>query len=235
MASTWSTSFGAGATPTGWLRLVHNKGRQYVMASHVIPSKGDRIEHRRLGVSRRGRVWYSDQLQMLVKWDDGTSSSLRIGEIVFHLLDDEVAPYTAPTRNSPSVRAPDEKANSRERIAEATASKAPVPPLSSSTTSPRRKPMRYPTSGSHISCRRCCRYRCLLLGSLARRRRHDYCTRGSSSCVGGRHGPAHQLNPSTARGCSSRVVATGVGLSSARVPLSRGLPRREADPDSRRS
>jgi hypothetical protein len=46
---------------------------------YPIPSKGDRLEHRRLGVVRAGCVWYADQLQVLVKWDDGTSSSLRIG------------------------------------------------------------------------------------------------------------------------------------------------------------
>ena len=45
----------------------------------TIPSKGDRIEHRRLGVLSAGYVWYADQLQVLVKWDNGKSSSLRIG------------------------------------------------------------------------------------------------------------------------------------------------------------
>jgi len=44
-----------------------------------IPSKGDQVEQRRMGVIRRGYVWYADQLQVLVKWDDGRSSSLRLG------------------------------------------------------------------------------------------------------------------------------------------------------------
>ena len=44
-----------------------------------IPSKGDRIEQHRTGVIRHGYVWYADQLQVLVKWEDGTSSSLRSG------------------------------------------------------------------------------------------------------------------------------------------------------------
>jgi hypothetical protein len=32
-----------------------------------------------MGVIRRGYVWYADQLQLLVKWEDGNSSSLRLG------------------------------------------------------------------------------------------------------------------------------------------------------------
>jgi hypothetical protein len=34
-------------------------------------------------VRRVGRVWYSDDLQVLVKWDDGRSSSLRVGRDKF--------------------------------------------------------------------------------------------------------------------------------------------------------
>ena len=44
-----------------------------------IPSKGDRVEMRHCGIRRAGTVWYADQLQVLVKWDDGGSSSLRRG------------------------------------------------------------------------------------------------------------------------------------------------------------
>jgi hypothetical protein len=44
-----------------------------------IPSKGDRVEQHRTGVIRHGHVWYADQLQVLVKWEDGTSNSLRLG------------------------------------------------------------------------------------------------------------------------------------------------------------
>lgn len=51
-----------------------------------IPSKGDQIERRLTGVSRRGHVWYSDQIQVLVKWEDGKSSSLRVGRDRFRLL-----------------------------------------------------------------------------------------------------------------------------------------------------
>ena len=44
-----------------------------------IPQKGDRIEllEPRTGVRCRGTVFYTDQVQILVKWDDGRSESLR--------------------------------------------------------------------------------------------------------------------------------------------------------------
>ena len=48
-----------------------------------IPSKGDQVEQRRTGTSRVGYVWYVDQLQVLVKWEDGKSSSLRLGRDQF--------------------------------------------------------------------------------------------------------------------------------------------------------
>ena len=46
-----------------------------------IPSRGDRIElrHPATGVRIRGTVHYSDQLQILVKWDDGRSQSVKPG------------------------------------------------------------------------------------------------------------------------------------------------------------
>ena len=50
-----------------------------------IPSKGDQVEQIRAGVTRLGHVWYSDQLQVLVKWEDGTSSSLRLGRDRFYI------------------------------------------------------------------------------------------------------------------------------------------------------
>ena len=53
----------------------------------VIPSRGDRIEVVRTGVKLGGQVWYADQLQSLLKWDDGTSSSLRIGRDSFRITD----------------------------------------------------------------------------------------------------------------------------------------------------
>lgn len=51
------------------------------MPSHQIPQKGDRIElgQPRNGVRLHGTVYYSDQLQILVKWDNGRSESLRPG------------------------------------------------------------------------------------------------------------------------------------------------------------
>ena len=44
-----------------------------------VPHKGDRIELRlpRVGVFPRGTVYYVDDLQILVKWDNGRSESLR--------------------------------------------------------------------------------------------------------------------------------------------------------------
>jgi hypothetical protein len=51
-----------------------------------IPSKGDQVEQRRTGISRRGLVWYADHIQVLVKWEDGKSSSLRVGRDRFILL-----------------------------------------------------------------------------------------------------------------------------------------------------
>jgi hypothetical protein len=47
--------------------------------SNPIPRKGDRIELvlPRMGIRPRGTVFHVDQLQVLVKWDDGRSESLR--------------------------------------------------------------------------------------------------------------------------------------------------------------
>jgi hypothetical protein len=44
-----------------------------------IPSIGDRVERRGLGLTLRGTVLYVDRVQVLVKWDNGSSSSLRLG------------------------------------------------------------------------------------------------------------------------------------------------------------
>lgn len=62
------------------------KGRYIVSPGQIIPSRGDEIVVRRTGISRRGRVYYADQVQMLVKWDDGGSSSLRIGHTPFEVI-----------------------------------------------------------------------------------------------------------------------------------------------------
>lgn len=47
--------------------------------SSSFPTKGDRIEllQPRMGIRVRGTVFYADELQILVKWDDGRSESLR--------------------------------------------------------------------------------------------------------------------------------------------------------------
>jgi len=55
-----------------------------------VPRKGDRIQPRlpRAGIYKCGTVYYVDDLQILVKWDDGRSESLR-GEFAesFRLLE----------------------------------------------------------------------------------------------------------------------------------------------------
>jgi hypothetical protein len=58
-----------------------------------IPKRGDRIELLRphLGVRVRGIVFYADQLQVLVKWDNGRSQSLRAGAQAFRILGEQPA------------------------------------------------------------------------------------------------------------------------------------------------
>ncbi len=55
-----------------------------------LPSRGDRIEllRPRLGVRVRGKVFHVDQVQILVKWDDGRSESLRAGAQVVRIVDE---------------------------------------------------------------------------------------------------------------------------------------------------
>jgi hypothetical protein len=53
--------------------VTHSSSREY------IPSKGERLERRELGVTLQGTVLYADRVQVLVKWDNGRSSSLRVG------------------------------------------------------------------------------------------------------------------------------------------------------------
>ncbi len=57
--------------------------------SAEIPSKGDRIEllTTQTGVRLRGTVYYSDQVQILVKWDNGRSQSLRPGIDQFRIIE----------------------------------------------------------------------------------------------------------------------------------------------------
>ena len=51
-----------------------------------LPEIGGRIEISRSGTRRRGTAHYADYLQVLVKWDDGSSSSLRVGRDEFRIL-----------------------------------------------------------------------------------------------------------------------------------------------------
>lgn len=57
------------------------------------PRQGDRIKavDGRLSIPRRGTIYYVDDLQILVKWDDGRSQSLRGGDPAgrFSILEDE--------------------------------------------------------------------------------------------------------------------------------------------------
>jgi hypothetical protein len=63
-----------------------------------LPARGDRVERTRNGVTRRGRVFYADDLQLLVKWDDGSSSSVRVDKDEFKAL------ALAPRLHTPPVR-----------------------------------------------------------------------------------------------------------------------------------
>ena len=63
-------------------RLTHERRDHYrlLKETQLHPeSKGDRLELRKLGLILRGTVLYADQVQVLVKWDNGRSSSLRAG------------------------------------------------------------------------------------------------------------------------------------------------------------
>ena len=53
-----------------------------------LPSKGERIEllKTQTGVRLRGTVHYSDHHQILVKWDNGRSQSLRPGVDRYRIL-----------------------------------------------------------------------------------------------------------------------------------------------------
>jgi hypothetical protein len=76
--------------------------------NHKIPDKGDQVEQRQMGVSRVGVVWYADQLQVLVKWQDGKSSSLRRGRDQFSIRTarDGDARSPSETRETHRLRQP---------------------------------------------------------------------------------------------------------------------------------
>jgi hypothetical protein len=73
-----------------WTRaLADSLERAAQTAEHkVLPDKGDRVElgERRFGVVLRGTVQHVDQLQILVKCDDGRSRSLRLGVDRFRII-----------------------------------------------------------------------------------------------------------------------------------------------------
>jgi hypothetical protein len=56
---------------------------------HGVPKKGDRVEllEPRTGIRPRGTVFHVDQVQILVKWDDGRSESLRPGVDHFRIVE----------------------------------------------------------------------------------------------------------------------------------------------------
>jgi hypothetical protein len=54
--------------------------------------KGDRVEARRNGILLRGTVQFVSLQQILVKWDDGSSSDLLADGDSFRILDEEDAP-----------------------------------------------------------------------------------------------------------------------------------------------
>lgn len=72
-----------------WTRALADRIEREAGSDEVIlPEQGDRIElvNGPFGVTVRGTVEYVDQLQILVKWDDGRSSSLRVGTDRFRIV-----------------------------------------------------------------------------------------------------------------------------------------------------
>jgi hypothetical protein len=61
----------------------------------IVPNIGDRVERTIGGVSKRGFVHYADELQALVKWDDGSSSSLRLDREKLRIIEASPTPSHA--------------------------------------------------------------------------------------------------------------------------------------------
>jgi hypothetical protein len=78
-----------------------------VAGPQYIPSRGDRIEQTRVGIRRTGTVWYADQLQLLVKWDGGCSSSLRLGATGVRILEHDSTPAAAKVSEVARLRVSD--------------------------------------------------------------------------------------------------------------------------------
>ena len=55
--------------------------------SVAIPRVGDRVAGAKGGRVQFGTVQYADELQVLIKWDDGSSSSLRVGQDRFRVIE----------------------------------------------------------------------------------------------------------------------------------------------------
>jgi hypothetical protein len=55
----------------------------------AIPRTGDRVVGAKGGKVCFGTVQYADELQVLIKWDDGTSSSLRVGQDRYRIIEAE--------------------------------------------------------------------------------------------------------------------------------------------------
>ena len=75
-----------------------------VTGLRYIPSRGERVEQRQCGIVRTGTVWYADQLQLLIKWDDGGSSSLRSGSEDLRLIEPEPTARVARTNGQEAQR-----------------------------------------------------------------------------------------------------------------------------------
>src|ERR1041384_2188260 len=53
----------------------------------TVPRIRDRIEMYQAGIPSQGTVHYADELQVLVKWDNGQSSSLRMERARFKIIE----------------------------------------------------------------------------------------------------------------------------------------------------
>ena len=74
-------------------------------ANVVVPRIGDRVERVRAGVSKRGKVHYADELQALVKWDDGSSSSIRLDKERLKVIEPRRAPARTETPRAEALQA----------------------------------------------------------------------------------------------------------------------------------
>jgi hypothetical protein len=72
-------------------RLRRSKRLHSSKRFEYIPSIGDRLERRGLGLTLRCTVLYADRVRVFVKWDDGRVSSLRAGADDLDLIDAEVS------------------------------------------------------------------------------------------------------------------------------------------------